>query len=950
MPRPIPIAIALTLASLVGVASGVRAADDAAVESTETLARNNFEVWSCRFDDDWDVNYDLWPDRWTKLDDDEHPHYVRGVIEESDDPQRGRRLVLYPNGSSARASSPPIRVLPKFGYTLDLRVKTEHAEHGRAFVTIEFQDALGRRRQVEKTEALSTGGKWLDVSLKNTQPRDPSIDRMVLHFDFERGQRGDLRAEVSIADLRLLRLPSVRIRTGSSYNVYSNPDDVRVICELSGIEEKNPEVRFQLLDATNRSIGEAGVLELDGRVISEEKAEASEVLDGLSNSNTGYEGSREWRPPITDHGFYRVRVQLRSGQGGELLSEKAVTIAIVPEGLMTGQRGEFGWTLPDADRPLSFAQLQDLLPLAGVTLVKLPVWYPANDEKRGDQIVSFAEQLAARDVETVGLLMDPSELERNARATRQTAPIEGFIAAGHDHWGPAIEHVITKLSLRIHYWQLGADGDTSFVGYANLVQRLLDVRNAIFRFGQDVSIGIGWRWDHAVAWPERLSWDFEQMSSAKRLSAEELDKRLAESSRSGAERWVFVAPTTTRRDVGNEIERHERRVRDFVEQIIVAKVHGADAIFVADPFSGAADPAADKCGVMNVDGTPGELLLPWRTCARLLGGAEYLGAMTLPGGSKNWMFKRADGQVVMALWNERPTTEELYLGDDIRVVNVWGKTAKPEEAEWGQRIEVGRMPLFVVGLNEPVTAWRMAVEFQKDKVPSLFGSQHGNAVKFRNTFGQGVAGTARLYVPSRQATHSDAMTEADSSEWKITPRDFRYTLAAGREHQSPFQVTLNDASFGDQPVRVDFVVNADKPYRFSVWKSLRVGLGDLDLKVEVEIDPEGRLLVQQRLRAISGPPANFKCQVFLANTRRKRSQVFELGPNVDKKTYTYPNAAALVGKTIKLKIEEIDGSRVLVHRFVVPTLSEINQTAARKKAERAVTKAKSPDPESTAAL
>ena len=59
---------------------------------------------------------------------------------------------------------------------------------------------------------------------------------------------------------------------------------------------------------------------------------------------------------------------------------------------------------------------------------------------------------------------------------------------------------------------------------------------------------------------------------------------------------------------------------------------------------------------MTPEGKPGELLLPWRTAATLLGGAEYLGQLRLPNGSANWMFRRADGQVVMVVWNDDATT------------------------------------------------------------------------------------------------------------------------------------------------------------------------------------------------------------------------------------------------------------------------------------------------------
>src|SRR5262245_46050471 len=39
-------------------------------------------VFKCAFGDDWDVNYDGWPDRWVRLDGPEYPHYVNIAIQD----------------------------------------------------------------------------------------------------------------------------------------------------------------------------------------------------------------------------------------------------------------------------------------------------------------------------------------------------------------------------------------------------------------------------------------------------------------------------------------------------------------------------------------------------------------------------------------------------------------------------------------------------------------------------------------------------------------------------------------------------------------------------------------------------------------------------------------------------------------------------------------------------
>ncbi|QDT67171.1 hypothetical protein MalM25_00680 [Planctomycetes bacterium MalM25] len=922
---------------------------EASIEGSESLSAEDaladlVKVWECRFlDDRFDINYDRWPDRWQRTYDDEHPQYVRMEIREVDDPSvPGRCLTIEPDGASARATSPPIFVKPKFSYKLRMRVRVKGAVHGEARVRVAFH-AHDKIRQLQHSPPLPTDGEWREIEIGDYQPRDPDVERMYVHLDYDAGEHGDLHAEVAIADMRLYRLPSIKIHTGSRYNVYTDPKDVKVTCSLSGILKQNPEIRFQLLDATNKSIGSGGQLELPGKIISESRTRASDIVDGFDTDKTSYEGEIDWLPPINEYGFYRVRVGMFNPETNQPIGDaRSITIAVVRQDLEISEQGEFGWSLPHADRPLSFDVLQELLPRVGVKRVKLPVWFQPGDERRSERIVQFAEQLAARGIETVGVLEDPALWINSPLATGTPPPIEGLLSADPSYWTPLIDHVITRLSLRIRWWQLGRDGDTSFVGYDRLIPRLTAIRNQMFRFGQDIRMGIGWRWDHAQAWDEPLGWDFEQMAGREHLDATGLNQALTTVPPSPVQRWVLVAPPEVPlelptginpNDTGNPlvreafVVRHQRRVRDFVKQILVAKMHGTDGIFIADPFSGSADAHSGQTGVMNQDGTPGELLLPWRTCARLLGGADYIGTIQLPNKSQNWLFRRPDGKVVMVLWNlsapvedanAAPIEEVLYLGENVHTIDVWGSTEEPEMRGERQVIKVGRMPRFVFGLNESIARWRMATRFESGSVPSVFGVEHQNAALLTNTFRQGIGGRVKVFVPARGEA-DEALSEVQSAEWEIGLNNEQLTLKAGEEIRAPVSIRLQDAQYGDQLVRLDFSLLADREYRFSVWRQVHVGLEAVKLEVQTRLGHDGRLIVEQQMSQESGQPSDFTCYLYVPGTdkRRKRAQVFRLGPDVDKKHYTYLNPKGLIGLEMRLKIEEVDGRRELIHRFKV---------------------------------
>ena len=115
----------------------------------------------------------------------------------------------------------------------------------------------------------------------------------------------------------------------------------------------------------------------------------------------------------------------------------------------------------------------------------------------------------------------------------------------------------------------------------------------------------------------------------------------------------------------------DTRLRDLVHRMLNAMIHKADVVFIPDPFD-------NNRGLMHADGTPGELLLPWKTTALMLAGHDYLGSMELPHGSENHIFTR-DGCAIMIVWNDEPVDETVFLGHDMRLVELWSRSRKPSE-------------------------------------------------------------------------------------------------------------------------------------------------------------------------------------------------------------------------------------------------------------------------------
>src|SRR5262249_41911210 len=205
------------------------------------------------------------------------------------------------------------------------------------------------------------------------------------------------------------------------------------------------EIDFQLLDGANQEL-ERQHFRLDGKLIVDETGRSAEVKDG-SKGLEGYEGTIKWRPKIPDYGFYRVVVLMKGakspvekGDPEKQLDRRMVDLVVVPPlPVQMPRRGEFGWTLPDGDRPLSFQDLSWLLPKVGINWVKLPLWYDANNPRRGDELIRFVELLGATNIDVVGIIDKPPNQANPTGRPHRPSSIAEVLSQDYPTWAAALE-------------------------------------------------------------------------------------------------------------------------------------------------------------------------------------------------------------------------------------------------------------------------------------------------------------------------------------------------------------------------------------------------------------------------------------------------------------------------------------------------------------------------------
>lgn len=843
------------------------------------------EVFHCDFAEaKWDKNFDHWPDGWVRERGRGFPGYLSVKLEPGSAPGGGAVLAMELDGGAIAVYAPPIDISRDYAYVAEVLVKTDRLVHDRAFLSATLLDEGRHKVHTLHSEKVRDSRGWRKIRLGPFAAEAKGTRFAVVGLHLEPQGKADLTGAVQFADVWMGRLPRMSATLNSPTHLFSDPGEIEVFCDVSGFTDRERAVRFELSNEMGGSILSTA------QALSIAPAASETVLGAAAPDDRGppLRGTAVWKPPVPGPGFYRVRAEL-SGPQGQVQARQMALAVLGP--VPGGDGGEFGWSLPNGAGPLELATLAQVIRQAGINWVKYPVWFgtktPASDI---EPLIVFGERLNARGIELVGMLNHPPQ-ELSNRFPGPGPLAADVFSAGPELWYPALEPVLMRLATRVRWWQLGADDDRSFVGYPDLAGKVGQIKEQLDRVGQDVRVGFGWDWMHQLptARGGKTPWRFLALSSDPPLTPEEMAFYLTGTAPASAQRWVSLEPLR-RDDYPVQV-----RAVDLVRRMMAAKIHRAEGVFLTDPF----DP---QTGVMNPDGTVDELFLPWRTAALLLRGTEHLGSIRLPGGSPNHVFAHGD-EAVMVVWNDRPAREVLYLGQNVRQIDLWGRAKTLPAQRHEQIVEAGPTPTFVTGLSRAVAQWRKDFAFDHVRIPSIFGQSHANSFQLTNRFPRGVSGTAELVVPEI---------------WSAEPRRVSFRLAAGETQSFPFQVVLPyHAANGRHPIRIDFELLADRSYHFSVYRHMDLGLGDVYIEIGTRLNDKGEAEIEQRFINETDHRVSFDCQLYVPDRKRLKTQVLGLGTGRDVQVYRLPQGDQLLGSTVWLRAVEIGGPRILNYRFVV---------------------------------
>ncbi len=923
------------------------------------------------FEPSEDLDFNGFPDDWTRRKGDGFPAYVdigidyqRGILPATsfvDAPQQlaqviagglgmspgaafssiapssdaeatidvGRGSLLFVvNGGNAAAYSPVTRISNLYAFVFRGRIRTQRLKRNVAILSVSFLNHKRHRIQRFLTQPVSgTHDGWVDVRLGPIAPiaeaRYVVIGCHVVH-----GERADISGRVWFDDLRLGRLPQLELHSNFQTHFQDQSAPIQVVSTVSGLDSDGDyKLRMQLLDSRGASIAE-NMWALTGD-------DGVEELHSTSSAPKSSRGNSRSKPAsAAGVPANSVKNAPTSGSAGNVEN-------LPPAPSAVDRQREVEWTLPQ--QRYGFYQVKASLIRDGQTTSERRTTFAVMDlvqnRKHGEfgwtiirppQVLSEDElaQVAAQSGvnwlkfplwRTVDPLAKPNStqvLNLFEKLSRQHITPVGLLHEPPDeirkkfakNWSGVSE----VFSLDASFWRVSLE--PVIARYASFVQnwQLGDESDPSF-------LGMTGLAEHM----ERIKKEFDRIGRNTRLGihwswASEIPSRStlpdAFLSISRKTPLAFEQLIEKLDDSKNSGQQRWVLIKPLSARSHSPEERGADLVkrMVAAKIGGAEGIFAynifdSQFGLLTSAGSPTPLFLPWRTTAVALQNATFLGSFVMPGGTRNYAFAR-DGHVSVVMWADEPTREKFFFGSQTQVIDIWGNRHKVvRSGDGSQAWTIGTTPIILRNCDEAVARLRLSIKFERGKVPSEFGA-HDETIIGQNHFPQGVNGRVSITIPD------------SSGDWTVDPSRWSIQLARGEEFRLPMQLKLPpNASLGNTLTWIDFVLDAQEQYRFRVYRPYQVGLGDIMMKVVDSLEPDGTIKLEQIITNNITPATqlNFRCSLFIPGEKRRMQLVTKLGPGEDRKFYFLRNAQQLRGKQLWLRAEEIDGRRVMNYRWTV---------------------------------
>lgn len=830
------------------------------------------------FEEDEDREPDGLPDDWNRRHGPGYPGYVECRIDQTHGYIGDQSLHVKVNGGKVAYYSPfnneLARIDPEFNYSFRGFIRTERLKNDFAVYTVSFLNSRRQRVQRFETRPVSgTHATWVPLELGPLKPH-PDVRYVVIGCHVDHREDDDIRGDVWFDGIWLGKTPRLTLMHRAQDHFLTPNREIVIRTEVSGLD---PGPVFTL---------ETSLSDVSGKVLQKKTWPLQAGGSQTGADRVGVQNLK-WSLPARQHGCYFVQATLK--RDGQTLQSTETTL-VVAEPSRPRPAGEFGWSLDRGLGPLSGEDLALVAYEAGIHWLKVPVWNSMHDRSATDpaELSQLFDALYDRSISVVGLLNDPPKSIRNQFAKDWTGTSEIF-SLPPAFWGPSIEPVLARYGSTIEYWQLGGDTDTSFAESKDLPNLIRKVTTEFDKLGRNSKIGLQWPWPAPAPVPGEIRNLFATIGNDDGLTVSEIEEIFSDKTSESAEHWTMLRPLPLDQPLSD-------RASTLIRQMVMARLKGSKGIFLSGVLNG------DR-GLLNDDGAPTPLFLPFRTTAMTLRGAEHLGSFQLPDWPPNHVFER-DKKVTVVFPGGSPVSAELNLGDAVEHIDMWGRRSRLPVRSGKHVVTSDGAPVFCTGCSEAMARWRLETGFEAGVIPAEYGG-HGDAIVGRNTFSQAIKGRISLKIPN---------------DWQAKPDSWDIDLAAGESFRLPTTIFLpQTASLGKAEIVISFDITSDRSRQFDVHRSLEVGLGDVIIDVYTKPLPDGQLLIEQYVSNRTQPLdiMNFRCTLSVSGHKSQTEYVTKLGKEKDRKEYKLPNAQSLFGHELWLNLEQIGGRRNLNKRLII---------------------------------
>jgi len=671
-------------------------------------------------------------------------------------------------------------------------------------------------------------------------------------------------------------------------------EKVTLRCSANGMTSDQPSIEFILVDHTGIIVSSVNKL-FTPEESPQPKLISSRAPRTPSKNKIDWDGNCVWIIEGLEPGYYEITTKLGKGKAGGFDPEEQ--FVVLPNEVPKAPDPRFGWTMSPGKNNLNdmnTSRLLELLRLGQVGKVKLPIWYDFEDAVASKLARDRIDRVQMAGIGCVGVIASPpTSLLRHF--PRHTPDESGSDLEDSLVVQTFLEPVMREMCVRISDFQIGWDNETELVSNPRLGTSLESIKTLSRRYGQDAQL-------IAARNPTSQQADVPQIDrwhlhSTKPFTAAEIGvatERKQKSEFGNQDPWLSLTPINTT-DYSLAV-----RVQDLAARML--KVAGDSLLQQTTAWI--SNPADQQVGILDVDGGPREMFLPFRSMSRALSGMRQIGSLPIPSLGVNYLVVAGDQAKIIA-WSTRPTTAQLYLGDNVSAHDVWGRQIKikqettPNGLE--QRLTIDKWPIIIDGVDVRAARWRMGIGLEAPRIDPLVGQTQELKVLFENPFDGRASGQVTIIAKSILVEDATANFDVDGRSNSVITVPVR---------------VKPDANTAAAAIQMKFSIQSETPVTFVADQEIQVGTSDFTFETRYEINGNNELRLTLEVSNHQSVPLNFDCILLIPERPRARTQISGLKEQITK-TMTLENASDLIGKTLWLRCEQIGTNRVLNYRIEI---------------------------------